>query len=112
MSGKPADDSSPDQSDDAKHRPASTKSDQHSAREATQLNVVVTVADHALSRVGEIGQQLRECGMTIETPLEELGQYIGMIPRSCVAQLSAIRGVTAVEELGEVRLPPSPNDPQ
>ncbi len=80
--------------------------------EAKALNIVVTLADDAMCRFDAIRKQLQKSGMTIETPLAGLGQYIGTSSGSVVARLAAIPGVAAVEKLGEVHLPPSPLDPQ
>ena len=80
--------------------------------EAKSLNIVVTLADNAVERFDAIRKQLQKSGMTIETPLAGLGQYIGTSSDAAVAQLAAIKGVAAVEQLGEVHLPPSPLDPQ
>ena len=79
---------------------------------AKAMNIVVTLSDNAIAHATEIGHKLKKSGMTIETQLEGLGQYIGTSPITNLAELSNIPGVAAVEELGEVHLPPSPLDPQ
>ncbi len=76
------------------------------------MNIVVTLADSAVDRAKQIGQKLKKSGMTIETQLESIGQFIGTSSLADIEKLNAVEGVSAVEELGEVQLPPSPLDPQ
>jgi len=76
------------------------------------LKIVVTISDSAIGEARRIGNELRDAGMIVETPLEELGQFLGTVAQSEFSKLSGIEGVTAVEVLGMVRVPPSPLDPQ
>ena len=76
------------------------------------MNIVVTLADHAIADAKKIGAKLKKSGMTIESHLDIVGQYIGTSTIADVARLAAVEGVAAVEKLGEVQLPPSPLDPQ
>ncbi|MFO0979826.1 MAG: hypothetical protein U0996_25730 [Planctomycetaceae bacterium] len=77
-----------------------------------RLKIVVTVSDQAMSRARQIGKQLGDAGMIIETPLEDLGQFLGSVSQSQFSDLSEIEGVAAVEVLGTLQIPPSPLDPQ
>ncbi len=70
------------------------------------MSIVVTLSDDALSKAKQIGQKLKKSGMTIETELESIGQFIGSSSQADIERLNAIEGVSAVEELGEVQLPP------
>ncbi len=76
------------------------------------MNIVVTLADHAVADAQQISRMLKKTGMTIETQLDSIGQYIGTSSGADVTRLKALEGVAAVEQLGEVQLPPSPLDPQ
>lgn len=79
---------------------------------AKAMNIVVTLADQAMADAGQISRKLKQSGMTIETQLESIGQYIGTSSPADLTRLKAVKGVANVEELGEVHLPPSPLDPQ
>jgi len=76
------------------------------------MNIVVTLADNAVTDAWKISHKLKKSGMTIETQLDDIGQYIGTSSCTDITRLAAIEGVAAVEQLGEVHLPPSPLDPQ
>lgn len=92
-----------------------TKATRGSSSDATAvkaMNVVVTLADHAMADARTISRKLQQSGMNIETHLDNIGQYIGTSSVADVKRLSSVEGVAAVEELGEVQLPPSPQDPQ
>jgi len=79
---------------------------------AKSMNIVVTLADHAVADAVQISRKLKKSGMSIETHLDSIGQYIGTSSMADLASLKAVKGVANVEELGEVHLPPSPLDPQ
>ncbi|MEJ7589927.1 MAG: hypothetical protein WKF77_00095 [Planctomycetaceae bacterium] len=76
------------------------------------MNIVVTLSDQAVADAGQLSRQLKKSGMTIETQLESIGQYIGTSSPADLPRLKAVKSVANVEELGEVHLPPSPLDPQ
>ncbi len=84
----------------------------HAGSGSRAMNIVVTLADNALTDVREISRKLKKSGMTIQTQLDDIGQYIGTSSGADITRLAAIEGVAAVEQLGEVQLPPSPLDPQ
>lgn len=91
---------------------ATTPATEAASQAEKGMNIVVTLADHAVADAQRISRQLKKSGMTIETHLDSIGQYIGTSSVADVTRLKALEGVAAVEQLGEVQLPPCPLDPQ
>ncbi len=65
--------------------------------------VVVTLQDDAMSRIDEVAEDLKTCGMAVENILHAAGAVTGSIARASMASLAAVPGIEDVEEVREVR---------
>ncbi|MEV0675814.1 hypothetical protein AB0I60_04735 [Actinosynnema sp. NPDC050436] len=68
--------------------------------------VVVSVADDSLSRLGSVVAALREAGLDVDDVLEALGVVTGSVAPEAIGKLRDVPGVAAVERQRAVRLPP------
>jgi hypothetical protein len=72
--------------------------------------VVVSVSDDHVHRIGDLTERLRASGLRVERVLETLGTVTGLIPRSKIADIERLDGVSSVEQERTIQLPP-PDSP-
>ncbi|MDQ4049339.1 MAG: ketohydroxyglutarate aldolase [Actinomycetota bacterium] len=75
-----------------------------------RTEVVVSVKDEHLERLGAVAEELRSAGMAVGEVMDELGVVSGSIDAAKMEELSAVTGVANVERSREVRIPP-PDSP-
>lgn len=68
--------------------------------------VIVTVDDAHLADLVVLAATLRERGMQVDQVLAEIGVITGQLPAGRPLAVLQVDGVTAVEPVGRVRLPP------
>lgn len=60
-------------------------------------SVIVTVNDEGIDRIDEVARHLQEAGLKVDRVLPITGVITGSCPPSAQGPLSAVRGVSAVE---------------
>jgi hypothetical protein len=76
------------------------------------LDVLVSVAEDHLDRLGEVVEHLQAAGLRVAETMEHLGVVAGTIAARRMAGLRGVEGVDAVEPNRPYQLPPPASDVQ
>jgi hypothetical protein len=78
-----------------------------------KVEVIVTIGQDRMENLKQIASELQSRGLHITNePLENLGMISGMAESTSIEQLKQVNGVTAVEKVGTVQIPPPDSDVQ
>jgi len=78
-----------------------------------KVEVIVTIGQDRMDNLKQITSELQTRGLQITNePLESLGMISGMAESTSIEQLKQVNGVTAVEKVGTVQIPPPDSDVQ
>ena len=78
-----------------------------------KVEVIVTIGQDRMENLKQITSELQSRGLQITNePLESIGMISGMAESTSIEQLKRVNGVTAVEKVGTVQIPPPDSDVQ
>jgi hypothetical protein len=78
--------------------------------EQEPANVIVTIDDRYLDRLGEVAERLKAAGLDVQQQLASAGVLTGTVSSDQLAALQSLEGVAAVEKSYTYQLPP-PDSP-
>lgn len=77
------------------------------ARSAEQVKIQVIVDDEHLTRISEVVERLEAAGVRSVQRFDTIGIVAGAVSPSDLAHVSAVKGVSGVEQARDVQVLPS-----
>lgn len=76
------------------------------AKKGKRVQVVVSVDDQHMPKVGQVASLCKKAGLQVDQALDEVGIITGSIPEDKLDQLSGVKGVASVEREQTYQIPP------
>jgi len=77
-----------------------------------RVQVVISVDDQHMPKVGKVASLCKKAGLQVDQALDEVGIITGSIPENELGKLSGIKGVASVEREQGYQIAPPDSDVQ